>query len=178
IRHFGLVRQLAQHRAEGLFHFGELRLVGVEIGRLARLALELGQQLLLLRTGRIEQGLLRLPGHEVDQSGGRDHENDCYGAETERLRSAPRVVRVEVADLLDQIAHFAPLRTGLRGWSSSALGGICGFSCTALSVKSEPASPRPLVCRMSSAGSASQSDESMLRIYEATRVLDCAVPLS
>src|SRR4030095_8894185 len=106
-------------------------------------------------------------------------EDHADRAETEHRRPATRLIRVEVADLFDDSAHFrAPVRApaGMAATCTSAWVCSCGFSCTALSVKSEPDSLLPLVSRMSSEGSANHSEESRLRMYESTRVLDCARP--
>ena len=107
--HFGLVRELAQHRAERLLHFRQLRLVGVEVRGFLRFRLELLQQLLLFGLRPFQLGLLRVPHQEIRPRDDGDHEDQADRAEPERQRPAARIVGVELADLVEDAHRRAPL---------------------------------------------------------------------
>src|SRR5688572_7735729 len=164
VRHFGLVRQLAQHRTERLFHLRELRLVGVEVRGLPGFRLELLQQLRLFAARGVQLRLLRLPRQEVREQHHCENEDEADRAEPERQRPAARIVRIEIANLVEYAHGRAPARFGAAATWSSGVAATCGFSCTAFNVKSEPPSPAPLVSRMSSEGSFSHSEASRLRM--------------
>ena len=95
VRHLGLVRQLAQHGAEGLLHLRELVLVRLQVGGLARLALERAQQLGFLGARLDQLGMLRLPDEEVIAARCDQHEQRDGDAQAHGQRPAARVVRIE-----------------------------------------------------------------------------------
>src|SRR5690606_10855058 len=168
--HLRLVRQFAQHRTEGLFHLGELRLVRIQIRGLLRFLLELEQQLLLLRARRIELRLLALPHEEISQQSDREEKHQTDRAQSEGQRPPAWVIRIELSELFQNVAHQrAP---PVEATVSASLLGKSGFSCTMLSVNSDPPSLVPFVSRMCKEGSANHSEASRLRMYVATRVLD------
>jgi hypothetical protein len=65
VRHLGLAGQLPQHGAEAALHFGELRLVGVEVGGALLLALELRAQVQLVRLGLLQHRPVVVPHEHV-----------------------------------------------------------------------------------------------------------------
>jgi hypothetical protein len=128
VRHFGLVRQLPQHRAEGFFHFGELDAVGIQVRGTPGLGGQRFQQLAFRRPCLEQQRPLALPDQEVVTAGGGDEEQQHRRADADAERPAARIVRVEVAQLFEQslqlvhlaAAFFLALPVGASTRSSSA----------------------------------------------------------
>src|SRR6185312_4223965 len=180
IRHFRLARELPQQRAEGALDVLQLLLVDLQVHRLRVLGPELLAQLLLVLLKAIELRALVLPDEHVREEHREHHEPDPDGSGAHGERPAPRIARVERAQLLDESVHRVSSRRATRLSGPVGLPGSsmlpAWLTCSASRTKLEPR-PSPFFdSTTSSAGFLSHSEESMLRMKEETRVLDCAMP--
>src|SRR5690606_19886199 len=165
-----LAGQLAQHRAEGLFHLLELLLVFVVVRRLPLLVLESHAQCLffVLRTLQLRRAILDdRPVDAEAQYHGKDDADDRY---PEYQRPTADIVDVETSKFVDQ-AHPA---SSIPAPASSPC-----LLCFSFTMKlAWRAGPCVVVSTFTPSGSVSHSERSICRISADTPVLDCATPLT
>ena len=80
---------------------GALLLVHGEIHCLRMLDLELVAQVLLLGSLLVEDRLLVGPDEQIEQHGGKDHEDQRDDAGANRKRPASRVIRIQCLEIVD-----------------------------------------------------------------------------
>src|ERR1700733_640215 len=185
VGNFRLAGQLPQQRAERALDVIQLLLIEIEVDRLGMLGAELLAQLLLDILAPLQLGELRVPYEEIDEHRGENQEAQTDSAGPDGQRPAARIAWGERLQLFEQghcrpplLAMTLPLRPPFLPFAApppSSVAGVEGTS-SAVSVKLEPGPVFLLVCTTSSSGFFSQSDASMLRIKEETRVLDWATP--
>src|SRR5208282_6518577 len=172
-RHLGLAGQLPQHRAEASLHLGELRLVGVEIGRALLLVFELAAQIELVRLGLLQQRPVLVPNQQIPGEGRAHGEYQRNEECADRQRPAARVSGIESSQLIQEL-HFAATFFTVDSPPLSRFTPTVSVNIVKLDPPVGESLADSTTC---STGLSIHTEESMLRMNVDTRVLDCATPL-
>ncbi len=167
-RHLGLARQLPQHRAEAALHFGELRLVGVEIGRALLLVLELAAQIELVRLGLLQNRPVLVPDQHVPGKAGAhgeyQHDEECANHQ----RPTAGIAGIESSQFVQKL-HFAATFFTVDSPPLSRFTPTVSVNIVKLD---PPVGESLAVSTTCSTGLSIHTEESMLRMKVETRVLD------